>query len=104
MVHFTKYSIDGRPNGQGLAAALRALANAIDIGAGKVSNTQKTPDLARAQRGRLQPIVRRRLFDYCFNRETLQRIIYLWHIGCSDTDSIRSIAPSFLAPFSDLPH
>ena len=39
--------------------ALRALANATAYGAGSDSETQKSPDLARAQRGRLQPGVRR---------------------------------------------
>jgi hypothetical protein len=45
------------PNGQGLAAALRARANATATGDGRDSKTQKRPDLARAQRGQLHPVV-----------------------------------------------
>ena len=51
-----------RANGQGLAAALRALANANELGAERDFQTQNRPDLARAQRGRLQPDVSWRRF------------------------------------------
>ena len=53
-----------RANGQGLAAALRASANATHFGAGRDSKTQKRPDLARAQRGQLQPIVSPQRFSF----------------------------------------
>ena len=65
-------------NGQGLAAALRAFANATGIEAGRDSKTQKTPDLARAQRGRLQPCVRPPDGRLCFISHLICFYVIIW--------------------------
>lgn len=59
-----------------------ALANSTEADVGTDSETQKTPNLARAQRGRLQPSVRRQpslVKQFVFN--DLHIFVHVKHIG-----------------------